>query len=627
MVDFGAFAGGMARGLEPLPGVLLRQQELALKDKERVQKEQERMNAATKEVAELVQKALLLPDNLRGQALSDAALAADALTGQKDTIPKTFVQWATKNPQDAANLANLAASQGMPPEVMLATIKNPLLRARVLVAYGEAERARAISEAAAGNAPHPPVAPQQAPASEFSLGGGPTGLGTGGNAPSSPASAPAAAGEGGGGLAAPTEALEGEAKRLEAQIAGLDKRIAAMRAQRAAPNLVAPLQQERGRLEDRLADIRVKPAVAVAEEQRKPISQEEADDLKERLVGGGRRDLAERVRVGMPRNVAEALNAGLAPASGGEGTPAPAPTPAGGTGAAPSGGPSTPGSATRPLTEAERITQRETIERRTKALPEELLREPQVQALGINTVGQFEDARSRGLLQNVRTPEQVQAFKDSAQQLERIAGKELEDIHKTAKDATDRKAKFERIFALSQAAGRTGALTGPMRQAFGQALALVLPPETADRISNLPRLEALDQANVELALIGLKGLGGNDTERELKTMLEANPGLRRQPETNRLVVRWAIAAAQREEEKALAADRWITQREADGKAPSLRSRDPEGMTFNQRWMRYQDRNPLFGAVARDLGLDPEALATSMGMQLTDEKRRALGMIR
>jgi hypothetical protein len=134
-----------------------------------------------------------------------------------------------------------------------------------------------------------------------------------------------------------------------------------------------------------------------------------------------------------------------------------------------------------------------------------------------------------------------------------------------------------------------------------------------NRLTKLSDLELLEQANIEFALAGLKGLGGNDTERELKTMMQSNVGILRTPQANRLANQWAIAGLGRDRERDARAEQWIAAREAEGKPPSLRSRDPGGMTFSQRWDRFVDNHPLYVDVARSLGLNPVDFAVSLGL--------------
>ncbi len=253
------------------------------------------------------------------------------------------------------------------------------------------------------------------------------------------------------------------------------------------------------------------------------------------------------------------------------------------------------------------------IRRRAEATPPEIARET-----GALTRGELETRRPP-----LATPGELEAQKEAAQQVEREAGGVRKTIREQAEGARAAIPRYQRVAALLETAGRTGAVIGPLRQGIGQALQLVLPDTAVNRLMKLSDVELLAQANTELAIAGLKDVGGNDTERELLTLMQTKPGLLRTKQANRFATRWALAGYEQSLYRDQLADQWLEARRAEGKRPSLAARDAGGMTFNQRWDRYLANHPLYARVARDLGLDPVEFSASIGYD-RNKAQRAFG---
>lgn len=179
------------------------------------------------------------------------------------------------------------------------------------------------------------------------------------------------------------------------------------------------------------------------------------------------------------------------------------------------------------------------------------------------------------------------------------------------------KADGTKVFGLLNAAeslvesyetGATAGITGTADR-IGAAVGLTDGEEAT-------QFEQLQAISKDLAMEGLKMLGGNDTERELLTSMQTTVRPTNRPETNRAILKRQRTALEIASERADFYSRWATTPKASG-AVGLSSLDADGRGVEQAWREYQRQRWDALAGEPEAAIDPSPAGVPEGIDPLD----------
>lgn len=463
------------------------------KRRERDARRQERLHNRVKEWGETLYNAMMIDDEAVKNTTIDAINAEyEQLAGKP--MGKPFVNWLKKSPEDAMSVLENAARSGVSPMAFFELADNPLMLSQGLIAMNKAKMARGARPLRGSGEPTS-ATPSLVEGPE-QLGG--PGMGEEGAKPASAAMPSIGETPGtatAGVLANKQVEIRQNIARLRTQINGL------ARLDRPEPE-IKPLRDQLTELTKQLTELETGPAMAgekkSAELAVSPISKEEYDSAVQTLADRGRRDLANRLRVGMNRQSFDAVmsQAGggqaAAPQRSGEGfAPAQVEQP----GAAPKTG--------DVMTPAE------------------------------------QKAR------DIRTKEQIEGA-------ERVASKQYEEYVKAGEFARQKDNAYMTLRDSLRRAGPTGAFVGPLRQIFfNVAQALGANPAALDHI------QTAEAASLWLATQILRDFSGPDSDNDFLRAYAQNPSIRKTPAANDLLIALAMQENYRQRLRAAGANKWV----------------------------------------------------------------------
>lgn len=497
----------------------------------KAQEKQQRLHNRIKEWGTTLYEAMLIDDDATKNMTIDAISAEYKQMTGKD-MSKPFVNWLRKNPEDAMTVLENVSKGGMSPAVFFDLADNPLMLSQGMIAMNKAKREREArtQRGTGGDAATAPSAPLTSSSSEASE---PQQLSGPGFEESQPQ--PASGGMPTGGAAPARQTVRGSI--LSEAIGEIRQKITQRKAQidklasLGRPEAeIKPMRDALTTLEERLHQIEVGPALKGAEtaatEAEKPISHEEYQRGVDQLASQGRRDLANRLRVGMNRR---SFNSVMGMAGGGaeepteptEAAPQPAQAPQPSAALAPA-----PKAPTGVMTS----TERKEVETRTK--------------------------------------EQIEGT-------ERVASKQYEEYSKAGEEARKKDNAYLTLSNALKQAGPTGQFVGPTRQLFFNVAQMFGVQADA-----LKHIQTAEQATLWLATQVLRDFSGPDSDKDFLRALEQNPGLRKVQGANQLLIALAMQENHRTKERAANANKWV------GQYHSLAAKDERGRNFNQFWEEH-----------------------------------------
>lgn len=520
-------------------------------------------------IGEQLYQALLEPDEkTRSLAVDSILQGAEQLSGRP--VSKNFRAFLRQDPESAAQVLQNIQSQGVDPKVLWQVQDNPLLFGHAMIALGRAKRerqARTLRGNETGEAPAPGSNPASSPQPEQL-----SGPGTDEQPAITPPVAPAAAS-----APATVDNVDTELSSIDKRIAALTKRIEGLAGIGSDERNITPLRTELASLQKERRDIVIGPELAArttsATEGVKPVSYPDVQIGVEAAQRAGQPDIAARFKPGMPRKAYDELMNRLgttqnAPTSASEPTsPNSSPYTISGnlnTVAAPqsANGP-------KPLvqTQAEALTEKQNIERRSQPLKPEIARDPAVIAAGIKTQGELEDALAKGL--KLQTAGQVARSTELASSQAKATVKDFETIKDEGASARRLARYYDVLAGAGSRAGARGPWLTPFRESLNSAANLLGIKDPWNQ-SNLQIMEAYSNKLIpELT----KQFKGSQSDREFLAGLASAPSTRNNEKGFAVLLYTAREINNIGIEFDLQARKWVSQ------YGSLDSTDAQGRDF------------------------------------------------
>lgn len=527
-------------------------------------------------VGERLTEAFLEPDEGIRNTVVDALIAeVEQLRGKP--VSKSFTNWMRKNPDDAGAVLESASQRGMSPAQLFEIGDDPLLLSQGLLALGRAKRereARKLRSDGGGAAVTPPGPSSAAPA-------GPTPAGD--------------------------EPLSTELSTIETRMSALNKRISGLASMGRNEAEIKPLRDEYNSLDEARRKMRTAgPIAAVEESSRLSVRPVDRADLQHGVQAAqraGRPDIAMRFVPGMRREAYDALlnklgvnttqpqDTTAAPVGSVAATPLPTQPAA-----------TTPqGSLTPVQTQSDELLERENIQRRTKPLSDEILRDPQVSRLGLKTVGEFEDAAAAG---KVRL-EDVGALarrRTLGSETAKAAVEHLEGIKKDGDSARAQSRFLDVLAGAAEKAGPRGPWLTPLRQS-ANSLAQLVGIKNPTGMSNLQLMEAITP---KLAVLLSQQMKGSQSDREFLAALATAPSTLNSEQGFAMLIYTARQINDITKEYDIQARKWAAENGA------LDAKNVNGRTFQEVWddslATFEKTNgTLQERVSRAFGKSPKEL--------------------
>jgi hypothetical protein len=539
----------------------------------------------------------------------DAAMEELKAIRPNSPITPQFKSFLKKSPEEAARMFEEAGKAGVSPAAFLQMAHDPLMLMTGITSMQAANREmRKRAAGTEGDGGGSSAAPT--PASPSQSGGGGAGITLGGvksptgiNGPADGGAQPATQPQ-----AAPDQqqqdpnqdTISSERQRLQQFIVQKERQLNSLRNEGVAEKDLAAHVGELSQARKDLRDLTTKLPLEAGSKALDVVSPAEISQAVDMLKKAGRKDIADRLKIGIRRGAFDGLMQQVGPTQ----TTA---TPSANVPASSSPSPTQPAATSRQgdtfslvQTPAEAEQEKLRVQRREATLPETLRREPNLQSKGIQTQGQYEDAQGT----TVRTPAQQEQDKSNATVNAQQHGKMLEQINLKADSSRDRVVQYDTMAAAALRFGPSGPWVTPIRKTLGTLL------QTAGLVSNpsaLTDTALMEKANTHLAVELTNAMKGQQSNKELSAAVGANPGAFQTPEGMAILIAVGREVAMQDLAKQQQAHKWMAEN-----GGSLLNQDKYGRSFSEVWDKslndyYAKNGSIQDRVAEYYNSDPASI--------------------